>query len=260
MKKGELLGDALVSSIVERGLENAMCKRGFILDGYPRTVQQAILVVILWPSHWVSLSPAARLVDVLPLQLDSILEKRKTPLDAVLELEIKEEKLVQRVEGRLIHPASGRTYHTVGAALIPSQRGLRLYPLHPIQEFNPPKEPMKDDVTGEPLIRRADDNAEVLRKRLLDYRQSVCLPLPSFAVKVAPGGPPSPHSDRTSQELLRRAESAAHGGRGSAHLRSHGQHRGSAQEGAREASQFAAGQGPQCKRSALMVVTMCPSR
>ena len=65
-----------------------------------------------------------------------------------VELQIDDGLLVSRITGRLIHPASGRTYHKV---------------------FNPPKDTMKDDVTGEPLIQRSDDNAETLKKRLGTY-------------------------------------------------------------------------------------------
>jgi len=67
-----------------------------------------------------------------------------------IELQIDDELLVSRITGRLIHPASGRTYHKI---------------------FNPPKETMKDDVTGEPLIQRSDDNEQTLRKRLATYHQ-----------------------------------------------------------------------------------------
>ena len=95
----------------------------FILDGFPRTVAQAE-------------------------RLDSMLEENKKQLQHVVELEIDDGLLVSRITGRLIHPASGRSYHKI---------------------FNPPKESMKDDVTGEPLIQRSDDNAETLKKRLSTY-------------------------------------------------------------------------------------------
>ncbi len=72
------------------------------------------------------------------------------PLKHAVELEIDDGLLVSRITGRLIHPASGRTYHKV---------------------FNPPKETMKDDLTGEPLIQRSDDNADTLKKRLSTYHQ-----------------------------------------------------------------------------------------
>lgn len=81
-------------------------------------------------------------------KLDKLLEKRRTELDAVVEFGIDENLLVRRITGRLIHPTSGRSYH---------------------EEFHPPKKPMTDDVTGEPLIRRSDDTKEALVKRLQAY-------------------------------------------------------------------------------------------
>ncbi|CAG8507607.1 19051_t:CDS:2, partial [Cetraspora pellucida] len=83
-------------------------------------------------------------------KLDAMLEKDKKKLDHAVELIIDDNLLVSRITGRLIHPSSGRTYHKI---------------------FNPPKVPGKDDVTGEPLIQRADDNAETLKKRLATYHK-----------------------------------------------------------------------------------------
>jgi adenylate kinase len=97
----------------------------FILDGFPRTVAQAEC-------------------------LDNMLQEEAKPLKHAIELQIDDGLLVSRITGRLIHPASGRSYHKV---------------------FNPPKETMKDDVTGEPLIQRTDDNADTLKKRLGTYHQ-----------------------------------------------------------------------------------------
>lgn len=77
-----------------------------------------------------------------------MLEKRNTALDAVIEFGIDDNLLVRRITGRLIHQASGRSYH---------------------DEFHPPKVHMKDDITGEPLIRRSDDNVDALKKRLESY-------------------------------------------------------------------------------------------
>lgn len=97
----------------------------FILDGFPRTVPQAE-------------------------GLDKMLRERKQSLQHAVELQIDDELLVSRITGRLVHPASGRSYHTT---------------------FNPPKVSMTDDVTGEPLIQRSDDNAEALKKRLATYHK-----------------------------------------------------------------------------------------
>jgi len=83
-------------------------------------------------------------------KLDQLLETRKSKLDSVIEFGIDDNLLVRRICGRLFHPASGRSYH---------------------EEFHPPREYMKDDVTQEPLIRRSDDNEETLKKRLESYHR-----------------------------------------------------------------------------------------
>ncbi|XP_017309437.1 adenylate kinase 2, mitochondrial isoform X1 [Ictalurus punctatus] len=82
--------------------------------------------------------------------LDDLLEKRTEKLDSVIEFSVEDSLLVRRICGRLIHQSSGRSYH---------------------EEFNLPKEPMKDDVTGEPLTRRSDDNEKTLRSRLEAYHK-----------------------------------------------------------------------------------------
>ena len=84
--------------------------------------------------------------DVLkPLQLDEMLAQQNTEVDRAINFEIDDSLLVERISGRRVHPASGRSYHT---------------------KFNPPKVPGKDDITGEPLIQRKDDNPDTLVKRL----------------------------------------------------------------------------------------------
>ncbi|KAG5518878.1 hypothetical protein PMAC_002409 [Pneumocystis sp. 'macacae'] len=126
MEKGELVNDDIMIGMIKDELEqNEECKNGFILDGFPRTILQA-------------------------KKLDAMLEKNGKKIDHVLEFQINDELLVHRVTGRLVHLASGRTYH---------------------REFQPPKEPMKDDLTGEPLIQRSDDNIETLKSRLKAYHE-----------------------------------------------------------------------------------------
>ncbi|KAI9742428.1 MAG: adenylate kinase [Claussenomyces sp. TS43310] len=124
MDQGGLVSDEIVIGMIKNELDtNKECKGGFILDGFPRTVVQAE-------------------------RLDQMLSESGQKLQHAVELQIDDGLLVSRITGRLVHPASGRSYHKI---------------------FNPPKENMKDDVTGEPLIQRSDDNADALKKRLVTY-------------------------------------------------------------------------------------------
>ncbi|KAG6059706.1 adenylate kinase [Claviceps sp. LM77 group G4] len=126
MDQGGLVSDDIVIGMIKEELENNKeCQGGFILDGFPRTVPQAE-------------------------RLDAMLQERNRQLQHAVELQIDDSLLVARITGRLVHPASGRSYHST---------------------FNPPKNPMKDDVTGEPLVQRSDDNADALKKRLVTYHK-----------------------------------------------------------------------------------------
>ncbi|GMT32251.1 hypothetical protein PFISCL1PPCAC_23548 [Pristionchus fissidentatus] len=133
MSEGKFVTDEIVCEMIEANLDKPACAKGFIFDGFPRTTVQAE-------------------------KLDALLDKRKTPLDSVIELKIDDELLVRRITGRLFHIPSGRSYHT---------------------EFNPPKVPMIDDQTGEPLTKRSDDNETALRKRLEQYH-NMTFPLIDF--------------------------------------------------------------------------------
>lgn len=126
MDQGGLVSDDIMVNMIKEELAtNPECKNGFILDGFPRTIPQAE-------------------------KLDEMLAEQGKPLERAIELKIDDELLVARITGRLVHPASGRSYHKL---------------------FNPPKVDMKDDVTGEPLVQRSDDNADALKKRLNAYHQ-----------------------------------------------------------------------------------------
>ncbi len=133
MQEGKLVPDELVVNIVSSAIESPECERGFILDGFPRTISQAE-------------------------KLGTMLTTRQKTLDRVLYFQTPDEQLTERITGRRVHPASGRVYHV---------------------KFNPPKVPDKDDVTGEPLIHRADDTAEIHNKRMEAYHKST-MPLLKF--------------------------------------------------------------------------------
>ncbi|WP_017925616.1 adenylate kinase [Thioalkalivibrio sp. HL-Eb18] len=96
------------------------------------------------------------------------LKEQNVPLDFVVEVDVPDEEVIRRMSGRRVHPGSGRTYHV---------------------EFNPPKVEGKDDVTGEDLIQREDDNEETVRKRLEAYH-SQTRPLVDFYSKWAESDDP----------------------------------------------------------------------
>ena len=123
MKRGELVSDELVIGLVKDSLQQPECERGMLLDGFPRSMVQAE-------------------------KLDEMLKKDGKTIDKVIEFGVKDEVLIERIEGRRIHKNSGRSYHV---------------------KFNPPKVDGIDDITGEPLMQRKDDTAEALKSRLNGY-------------------------------------------------------------------------------------------
>ena len=104
-------------------MSNPECERGMLLDGFPRTTVQAE-------------------------KLDKMFTEQGKKVDRVVEFAVDDEILVERIEGRRIHKASGRSYHV---------------------KFNPPKVDGIDDITGEALIQRPDDNKDALMTRMKAY-------------------------------------------------------------------------------------------
>jgi len=119
MDSGGLVSDDIILGLVKERVAQPDCEKGFLFDGFPRTVVQA-----------------------------EALKAEKVPVDAVVEIDVEDAEIIRRMSGRRVHLASGRTYHLV---------------------FNPPKVEGKDDVTGEALIQRDDDQEETVRKRLAVY-------------------------------------------------------------------------------------------
>jgi len=133
MASGGLVSDELVVSIIRDRIKEDDCTGGFILDGFPRTVEQAMM-------------------------LDTMLEEAGDRVSLVLALEVPDEVLTERICGRWVHKSSGRSYHVKFAK-----------PKSLSEGETPTEATMLDDETGEPLMQRADDTEEALGKRLESY-------------------------------------------------------------------------------------------
>jgi len=135
MASGGLVSDELVVSIIRERITESDCAGGFILDGFPRTVEQAKM-------------------------LDEMLTGSGDKVSLVLALEVPDEILTERICGRWVHKASGRSYHVKFAK-----------PKSLVDGAVPSEETMLDNETGEPLMQRADDTEEALTKRLQGYHE-----------------------------------------------------------------------------------------
>lgn len=121
MDSGKLVSDEVMIALVKERIDQPDCEKGFLLDGFPRTIAQA-----------------------------DALREAHIKIDFVIEIDVPDEEIIERMSGRMVHPPSGRIYHRV---------------------HNPPKTPGKDDVTGEALVHRDDDSEETVRKRLEVYHE-----------------------------------------------------------------------------------------
>ncbi|GAB3464194.1 adenylate kinase [Massilia terrae] len=119
MDAGQLVSDDIIIGLVKARLQEADCANGYLFDGFPRTIAQA-----------------------------DAMKESGIAIDYVLEIDVPDEMIVERMSGRRSHPASGRVYHT---------------------KFNPPKVEGVDDVSGEPLVQRDDDKEDTVKKRLQVY-------------------------------------------------------------------------------------------
>lgn len=139
MDAGELVSDDIIIGLVQDRLTQPDCAEGYLFDGFPRTIPQA-----------------------------DALKNKNIKLDFVIEISVPEENIIERMSGRRVHPASGRTYHTT---------------------FNPPKKEGIDDITGEELVLRDDDREETVRNRLAVYREQTS-PLVTYYSDWAKSGDP----------------------------------------------------------------------
>lgn len=137
MDSGGLVPDDVIIGLVSERIKEADCANGFLFDGFPRTIPQA-----------------------------EAMKNAGVMIDYVVEIDVPDEAIIERMSGRRSHPASGRTYHV---------------------KFNPPKVAGKDDVTGEDLVQRDDDKEEVVKNRLNVYH-SQTKPLVNYYVSWAKSG------------------------------------------------------------------------
>eukprot|EP00929_Paragymnodinium_shiwhaense_P106400 TRINITY_DN7173_c0_g2_i3.p1 TRINITY_DN7173_c0_g2~~TRINITY_DN7173_c0_g2_i3.p1 ORF type:complete len:692 (-),score=181.26 TRINITY_DN7173_c0_g2_i3:93-2168(-) len=135
MDSGGLVSDDIVVGIIKDRIKEGDCAKGFILDGFPRTLEQATM-------------------------LDAALQESKEKVSSVVALDVPDEVLTERICGRWIHKASGRSYHVKFAP-----------PKSFTEGATPSPETMKDDETGEDLMQRGDDTEEALKSRLDSYHK-----------------------------------------------------------------------------------------
>jgi adenylate kinase len=148
MDAGGLVSDDIIIGLVKERLQQPDCAGGFLFDGFPRTIPQA-----------------------------DAMKHAGVRLDVVLEIDVPQQDIIERMSGRLFHVASGRSYHV---------------------KFKPPKTAGHDDVTGEPLIQRDDDKEETVRKRLDVYERQTRPLVDYYARWSASGDAAAPRCARIS--------------------------------------------------------------
>jgi adenylate kinase len=148
MDAGGLVSDDIMIGLVKERLKEPDTANGYLFDGFPRTIAQA-----------------------------DAMKDSGINVDYVLEIDVPDESIVERMSGRRSHPASGRVYHT---------------------KFNPPKVEGVDDVTGEPLVQRDDDQAETVKKRLGVYHNQTEVLLGYYNKWAESGLPGAPKYRRIS--------------------------------------------------------------
>lgn len=142
MDSGGLVSDDIIINLVKERLTEPDCLNGYLFDGFPRTIPQA-----------------------------EAMKAANVGLDWVVDIQVSDQDIIERMSGRRVHVASGRTYHV---------------------RFNPPKVEGHDDLTGEPLIQRDDDREETVRKRLEVYHAQTKPLVDFYSNWSATGDPTAP--------------------------------------------------------------------
>jgi adenylate kinase len=148
MDGGGLVSDDIIIGLVTERLKADDCRAGYLFDGFPRTLPQA-----------------------------EAMKSAGVAIDFVLEIDVADQEIIDRMSGRRVHPGSGRVYHI---------------------RFNPPKVAGCDDDTGEDLVQRDDDREETVRKRLQIYHSQTKPLLDYYRTWEAAGDSRAPRCRRIS--------------------------------------------------------------
>jgi adenylate kinase len=146
MDSGNLVSDEIIIGLVKQRITEPDCAAGFLFDGFPRTLPQA-----------------------------EAMKNAGVKLDVVLEIDVPDAEIIERMSGRRVHPPSGRTYHV---------------------KHNPPQVEGRDDVTGEPLVQRDDDAEATVRNRLQVYHRQTRPLVDYYAAWAQKGDPQAPRYRR----------------------------------------------------------------
>lgn len=142
MDAGKLVSDDIIIGLVKERVAESDCANGYLLDGFPRTIPQA-----------------------------DAMKENNIDVDYVVEIDVADDEIIQRLSGRRVHPGSGRTYHI---------------------KYNPPKVEGKDDETGEDLVQRLDDTEATVKDRLSVYHEQTRPLVEYYSSWASEGGEGAP--------------------------------------------------------------------
>jgi len=142
MDAGGLVSDDIIIGLVQERLKEKDCANGYLFDGFPRTIPQA-----------------------------DAMKNAGVVIDYVVEIDVPDEVIIERMSGRRMDPASGRTYHI---------------------KYNPPKVAGRDDISGDELTQRDDDKEETVKKRLAVYHDQTKVLIDYYGEMAKSGHPNAP--------------------------------------------------------------------